>query len=195
MKDGEVAKALTSQEFADAKYYNRFSTLFFDAFMQQTAGLLQKQEIQVVLGIGQPEKMVLEQMKVLIPNALKKAKVKQKNFILRLERRSDIEAWQNTGCKIPILYHPVPGKRNDEELEQYYQDAVAYCKSHKIKRISVSPDHCNESIVKLCKAQDMKLYVFTSFRGAGMVDALKMGADYVSNHYYDVDYMKRLTQS
>lgn len=195
VKEGESAKALTAQEFSEAKYYNRFPTLFFEEFLQQTARLFQKKEICVVLGIGQPEKAILEKMKVLIPEALKNAKIKPKNFILRLERRSDIEAWQQAGCKMPILYHPVPGKRTEEELIRYYQDAVAYCKTHKIDRISVNPDHCNERIVNLCKAEGMKLYVFTSFRGVGMADALKMGADFVSNHYYAVDYMRRLTQS
>lgn len=194
VKEGEKPEALTSQEFAESKYYNRFPTMSFKAFLREAAPLLQKGEIQVVIGMGQPDREVMEQMKVLIPAALENAAVKPKQFCLRLERRCDMEAWEQMGSKIPMIYHPVPGKKKEEELVAYYKDAISYCKTHKIKRISVSPDNCQEAIVRLCKEAGMKIYVFTSFRGAGMVDALKLGADYVSNHYYHVEYMERLTK-
>lgn len=194
LKEGEAPMALTAQEFAEAKYYNRFPTLFFEDFLQQTASLLRK-KIQVVIAIGQPDGEILDQMKVLIPEALERAGIKPNRFLLRLERRSDIAAMKRAKCKIPMIYHPVPGKKSEEEMYCYYQDVVNYCKANKISRISLSPDCCREAIVKLCKEEGMKVYVFTSFRGVAMVDALKTGADLVSNHYYHVEYMRRLTQS
>lgn len=194
LAEGEKAKALTAQEFADCKYYNRFSTLSFADFLKQVTPLLKQKEIQVVLGIGRPSKETLQKMAVAIPALLQQYGLKQTQFKLRLERKTDILFFQEAGFTMDLIYYVVCAEESTEKLPEICREAVAFCKSRNIRYLALSPVNCRKEIMDICKKASIDVYVFTCSKSGQMLEALKQGAYMVGSHYYGVDHMQRLTQ-
>lgn len=194
LAEGEAPKAMTAKEFAQCKYYNRFSTMSFEGFLKQAAPLLKEKEIRVVLSIGLPSKDILQKMAIGILKLLQQYGLDQSQFGLRLERKNDISFFQEAGFTMDLIYYMVCVEESTEKLAAICRDAVAFCKSKNVRSLALSPANCRTEIMDICKKNSMDVYVFTYFQTGKMIDALRLGAHRVSNHYYGIDYMQRLTQ-
>lgn len=192
---GEAPKAMAAKEFSECKYYNRFSTLSFEGFLKQTAPHLKEKKIEVVLSIGCPSKDIMQKMAVAIPQLLQQYGLAQTQFKLRLERKNDILFFKEAAFTMDFIYYMVCIENSTEKLAEICRDAVAFCQSQNVRCLALSPANCRAEIVDICKKASIDVYLFTSFKVGEMVNALNLGAHMVSNHYYGVDYVQRLTQA
>lgn len=194
IKDGEKPQPLSLKEFQKSKYYNRFETMSFEQFISSASEFLKKVNEKVVLAVGCPGREDFERMIEEVKKAIERYQISPNKFMIRLEKKGDIEYFMKKDIKMDIVYHVADPKATPEKAVEACQNALEYCRSKKIKYISMNPDLYTAEIAAICSQYAVKVCVFTCTKTERIINAIQQGASLVGSHYYDVKYLKRLTR-
>ncbi len=186
-------KALSFEEFSNAQYYNRISTMNFEEFAQIVSR--EKQAVKIILGVGQPSKTNFDKISKQLLSAMERYSLDPSRFLIRLEREEDIAFFKSKGLPIEIVYYVVGGKfTQTDTMEERCRKAIALCKTEKIEYISMNGDFYTDEIAATMAKASLKLCLFSYVRTDKIMRAIENGVFYVGSHYYDVQYLERLTQ-
>lgn len=193
VNEGDAQPALSDDQFLRCKYYNRFRPLTFETFLCKCARMLREKKLKVILSVGKPSEKdltdIVNRLKVLMTNY----RLPNKCFMLRLERKKDIEMVREAKLPVEIIYHLVDGKHADN-LTEYYQSSIKYCKSHKIKFLTARVSLYTPELPKLAGEQGIKTGVFSYVLSDKIIDAIHDGAALVGSNFYSVEYLDKLTK-
>ena len=89
------------------------------------------------------------------------------------------------------MYHLAP---KDDDWEEKCKKDLAWCKKNKVRYVSLNLRHYEGEIPALIKQYPVRLYVFTCVKTERMEGLIREGVAFVGSRYYDVAYIKRLTQ-
>lgn len=183
---------LDYDEFMNLKYHNRFSPIDFDEFLS----IIKNKTIrEIVLSVGCPSEKDLIDMINIIKTAIESNQIDISSFILRLERRQDIEIVKEMLSNIRIMYYYVPPKEirglNDSVMKGY-NEALDYCKDNYIEYIAVGRVNYFKDMIWRAKKEGIKITVFTDSKADTIIETIEAGADLVSSEHYDANYLKQL---
>lgn len=193
LKDAENVYPLESDEFLQCRYYNRFSTMSFDTFAKSFSEASADKKLKLIIAIGRPKEEEQERIFNLLEEGLKKYEIKLENVYIRLEQKRDVDYAGQRKSGYKIIYHMVNPNKSPEETAECIKNALKYCKSRKIKLISMHHDLYTDEVVGLCKEAKIKFCSFTGVQTTKIIRGIKNGAEFVGSHYYDVEYLNRLT--
>lgn len=194
MANSEKVTSIKLSEFENCKYYNRFDTMTFDTLLKLARNSLNFSKIKLVLSFGRPSKKVFEKLMSKITYALKRNLLSTKNIYLRLESKQDIEYVKASYPKFNIIYHTVDNHISKEETLSTLEDALKYCKEQSIKYLYMNHKEYTKEFDKLCKEYGVHYYCSACTMTQTVIESIKNGAYFVPSHYYDVDYITRLTR-
>ncbi len=193
LKEDETPCPLSAESFSQCKYYYRIPTLTFDRFMSEATPLLREKKIRLLVSIGKPKQPDLEKMLAILAEMPKKQGIPSEQVMLRLEQKKAIEYALQINFQLPLVFHMEKKDETPEQLYKRCRDTLQFCQKYGIGFISMNPDIFSREIGALCKKYGIKPWVFTCTRTDRIIEALNSGADMVGSHYYDVNYLKRLT--
>lgn len=193
VNEGNAQPALSDDQFLRCKYYNRFRPLTFETFLCKSARMLREKKLKVILSVGKPSEKdftdIINRLQVLMKNY----RLPDKCFMLRLERKKDIEMVRNAKLPVEIIYHLVDDKQV-ENLQEYHQTSIKYCKGHKIKFLSVKGSLYTPQLPKMASEQNIKIGVFSYILTDNIINAIHDGAALIGSHLYSVEYLDKLTK-
>lgn len=190
----EPVQPITAEEFLDHTYYNRFTPMTFQMLIQEMLTADLQEDFTLLCYIGKPDEeglaCILEQMAPLLANP----RFRRENFILRLETRASVEYAQTLNLNAQLAYHfttkeTAPGKQAEKA-----RAAAEYCISHKVPFLTMREGLWHKDTAKVCMDAGIKAIPCSYNKLGDAMEALKLGAAYVGNHYYTVDYAKKLTK-
>lgn len=193
VNEGDAQPAMSDDQFLRCKYYNRFRPLTFETLLCKCARMLREKKVKVLLSVGKPSEKdlndIVNRLKVLMTNY----RLPDKCFMLRLERKKDIELVRAAKLPVDIIYHIADTKQADN-LQEYYQSSIKYCKSHKIKFLTTRVSLYTPDLPKLAGEQGIKTGVFSYVLSDKIIGAIEDGAALVGSYFYSVDYLDKLTK-
>ncbi len=194
MANSEKVTSIKLSEFENCKYYNRFDTMTFDTLIKLARTGLNFNKIKLVLSFGRPSEKVFKKLMSKISSAIKRNLVSTKNIYLRLESKDDVAFVKENYKNFNVIYHAVDSHNSDEETLTTLENALKYCKEQNIKYLYMNHKVYTKEFDTLCKAYGVLFYCSASTMTQTVIDSIKNGACFVPSHYYDVDYITRLTK-
>lgn len=191
--EDEKPRPLMAKEFEDCRYYNRIATATLDDFLRIAAEGIRSGELRIVVGIGRPSKADRPVMLELLRTALEEYALPAERFLLRLERKTDVEQVRKMQWNIPLMYWLSCPEAGPETAQDACREALALCREYDICHLAMSPETFRPEIAQLCRDAQVMSWVFSYRRTDRIIQALQDGADRVGSNYYDVSYMQRLT--
>ncbi len=186
----ELFPPLPLKDFLNAKYFHRFATMTFAQFLSKLQLAGRDAVDLVIVSVGRPAEEDLSQMLDAIEQAVASGALQKEKFLLRVERKTDVDAVRARGTELPLMLHLSPGKA--DWLESVGQD-LEYIKQEGISWLSMNIDNFSHPVSVLLREHPVKVCLFTAVKASRLTDAVERGADLVGSQYLDVDYMTRLT--
>ena len=190
----EKALPVSYDEFMKCKYYHRFNTLSLEQLFDLCHEHINSSDINMVLAVGRPKKEDFEKLLDQIKEQISKHSINTKNLFFRLEQKRDIDTFKKSSVKMNIIYHLVLKKMPEEETLKAFEEALSYCKDKKIKYIYFKLEMFTEEYAQLCEKYGVKFYTSPYVKTEKVIDCIKNGAHFVTSHYYEVDYLRKLTK-
>lgn len=194
MKNAEKATAISYNEFKSCKYYNRFDTMTIEELFSLAKKHLSRKRINLVLAFGRPTKKVFKLLISKIKQIIEEDKINTKNLYLRLEQERDVEYVKNSGLEVNIIYHIVDERSSEQATLATLENGLKYCKQQGIEHLYMNHNEYTQEFDALCKKYDVNYYSSACVFTQNVIDNIKHGAYFVPSHYYDVDYITRLTK-
>lgn len=194
MQYEENIKSIPFDEFINSKYYHRFSPMSLDELMCISQTYLNKHKINLVLSFGHPSTSKLKKILSELKECIKKYQIKTDNIYIRLEQEKDIEYYKNSKMKPQIIYHVVDKKQSYEDTLKTLQDALTYCNEQGIGILFMNHCEYTQEFAQLCAKHNVSYYTDSCEKTETIITNIKNGAHFVGSHFYDVDYLSRLTK-
>ncbi|MGN0518334.1 MAG: polysaccharide pyruvyl transferase family protein [Acutalibacteraceae bacterium] len=191
---GDFSKdGIPYDKFIKCKYFDQFSTMDFDTLLSEIKKLPEEKRDVLIVDIGKPNDEMKEELFKAVFNALENSGLPDDMFIIRLQRKRDIVALRELGCKYELMYSlPVIG--NELLADEEYKKTVAYCRKQKINMLYVTVDVYNREFAQLLRDNSIKACVFGCTRVEDVVNSVKYGARYVGGYYYGPGYINKLAK-
>ncbi len=193
-RNEENPKSIPFDEFKKCKYYNRFDTLSFEQLVSLYQKDFNRPDFKLFISVGKPSTKSFEKIFSQIKTAIEKYKIKENNIFLRLEQQDNIEYVRKENSPFNIVYHVVATDREPTAVVPVLKEGLEYCKSNNISYIFMNIYDYDKEYQKLCSQYGVKFYTDAAVKTENIINNIKNGAEFVSSHYYDVNYLKRLTR-
>lgn len=191
----EAEQPITADEFLAHNYYNRFTPMTFEMLIQEMLTADLPKDFTMLLYIGKPDEEGLACILEQIAPLLSHPKFRKENFILRLETRASVEYAQTKNLNAQIAYHFTTKETTTGKQAEKAKAAAEYCISHEVPFLTMREGLWHKGTAKVCQEAGIKVIPCSYNKLGDALEAIKLGATYVGNHYYTVDYAKKLTQN
>lgn len=184
---------LSYVDFIRQKYYSHFEACDFSQLIGEISNH-SKKKLSLVLDIGKPSRPdfdeMLSQFSQTLPQIL--ASNKKLTVYVRVQRKTDAEAFINSKLKIRLIYLLPDRKGDGEDYGKICRDTCEFCKNKKISVVSMSDKVFSEEVSRLLSEYGLSACIFTYTNTEDIQKAISMGALFVGSCYYSPEYMKRL---
>lgn len=191
-EEEELTKPISSEEFLSRTYYNRLTPITFEMLMKELAASNLPKDFVLLLYIGKPDEEGLACMLGQMMPLLCAPGFSKENFILRLETRASIEYAKTLPLNAQLAYHFTTGETNRERQAEKARAAAEYCASQGITFLTMREGLWHKGTAKACRDAQIKAIPCSYNKLGDAMEALRLGASYVGNHYYTVDYARKL---
>lgn len=187
------AKGMSYKEFATARYYGTYKTASFADFTKALASHRHNQ-IQVILDVGRPSAKGFEAILIQLRSSLRYSRLREETFVLRVQRRQDVEAFKKTDLRCRLAYYlPAPEEDFGEPLREV-ADVAAYCRSRQISLVTMRPETFSPQVAAVLKENGLQSCLLSLTCVSDILEALQNGADLVGSVYTDVKTLTEITQ-
>lgn len=192
--EDENKKPVSSTAFLGSKYYNRFPTMTFEEFRQELSRTKLPEGFTLLLYIGKPGiKNLLRILEQLMP-LFSDPRLAGENLILRLETHEAVEQVKALNLNVQLAYHFTTDETDSEQQIKRLIDTIRYCKEQGVDFLTMAGSRWNPETARVCADANMKVIPCSYKKLGDTIQALKLGAAYVGNHYYTVNYAKNLIE-
>lgn len=171
--------------FMRCQMYGGYETMDAAQLLQSMQQLYasEDKEWNLILDIGRPKKEALAQIicEFQILLAPKTAYWKE-HVWMRLQSRYDVEAVQEAGLPVQVMYY-VPPKQKREENNLTLDSIGKYCKKKGIQRVSMPKEALDETVMNYLRKNKLKACVFSLNSYTEVLQAQEMGVDWIATSY------------
>lgn len=96
--------------------------------------------------------------------------------------------------KCVVCYHFTTDETDSEQQIKRLIDTIRYCKEQGVDFLTMAGSRWNPETARVCADANMKVIPCSYKKLGDTIQALKLGAAYVGNHYYTVNYAKNLIE-
>lgn len=180
----QYADGMDYGTFMGCRMYGHYRTM--DA--SQLLGQMRQQEggWKLVLDIGKPKKEVLTGMIEALRVLCDEGTEWEKHLFIRLQGKYDVEAVQEAGLPMQIMYY-VPPKQVRDEKNVTLDSIGKYCKKRQIQWVSMPKEALDGEVMAYLRKQKLKSCLFSYNRYTDVLEAMQMGVDWVATSYLTVD--------
>lgn len=180
------------QQYAEGMEYETFmhSRMYGDYETMDAAQLLTRMRQitgswRLILDIGKPKKEVLSELIHQLRMLCEDGVDWEEHLLIRLQSKYDVEAVQEAGLPMQIMYYIPPGTVREEK--GLTLDAIGkYCKKRRISWVSMPKEALDEEVMAYLRKQKLKSCLFSLNRYTDILQALELGVDWIATSYRTV---------
>lgn len=170
--------------FLECRMYGCYETMdagqLFARMRQETGAW------RLILDIGKPKKEILAAMIEQIRGLCGEEQGLEEHLMIRLQSKYDVEAVQEAGLPMQIMYY-VPPVQIREEKNITLESIGKYCKKRRIQWVSMPKEALDMEVMDYLHKQKLKTCLFSYNRYAEVLQAVEMGVDWIATSYLRVD--------
>ncbi len=110
------------------------------------------------------------------------------HLYIRVQSKYDVEAVQESGLPMQIMYY-IPPKQRREEKNLSLDSIGKYCKKRKIQWLSMPKEALDDEVTAFLKKEKLKSCLFSYNSYTEVSQALEMGIDWVGTSYLSPEQM------
>ncbi len=174
--------AMDYDTFLSCRMYGTFPTMDVKHLLQR---LCQQQgDWKLILDIGKPKKETLADMIGQL-QLLDQQDRLNGHLLIRLQSKYDVEAVQEAGLPMQIMYY-IPPKQVREEKNITLDAIGKYCKKRGITWVSMPKEALDEEVMTALHKQKLKSCLFSYNRYTDVAQAMQLGVDWIATSYLSV---------
>lgn len=179
-------------EFRKCKYFSNYPTATLEEFFNKYKELSGKYSFKVIIDIGRPNKEKREVILTELKRAFEIQNIDKNNFIIRLQRKSDVESAKALDLQIEVMYYypSIAERKNDFSPKKL----INYCKAEGITRISMRAETYTNDVSKLLNKNEMQACVLSLTKLDDILNCIDRGAEFVGSGIYSPEYFRILTK-
>lgn len=180
----KYADGMDADTFLQCRMYGHYETM--DA--KRLFGRM-RQEIgdwKLILDMGKPKKEILAGMIEQLRELCGEETEMEKHLLVRLQSKYDVEAVQEAGLPMQVMYY-VPPKQVREEKHITLESIGRYCKKRRISWVSMPKETLDQEVMDFLHKQKLKSCLFSYNRYTDVLQALELGVDWIATSYLRVD--------
>jgi len=175
---------MDADAFLKCRLYGRYRTMDAEQLLgrmrQETGGW------KLILDIGKPNKAILADMIGQLRELCGEDPEMEKHLFLRLQGKYDVEAVQEAGLPVQIMYY-VPPKQVREQKNLTLESIGKYCKKRRIQWVSMPKEALDQEVMDFLHKQKLKSCLFSYNRYTDVLQAAELGVDWIATSYLRVD--------
>lgn len=178
------------EDFKKCKYYGLYETADFEELI---AEIEKKKNLTIILDIGKPKKVDLEQIIKELNSILCDKLELRKRIIIRLQRKYDVSRFKEAGMSYRLAYY-VPTAQIREQQKLTLQSIAKFCEKNEINLVTMSKEAFSEEVVSVMHKYKIRVCVFTYNTYSEIKEAISIGADLVGTHFINVNMLENLVK-
>lgn len=185
-------QGMDADTFLQCRMYGCYETMdaerLFGWLRQETGNW------KLILDIGKPKKEILADMIGQLQRLCGEDPEMEKHLLIRLQSKYDVEAVQEAGLPMQIMYY-VPPKQIREEKHLTLESIGKYCKKRGIQWVSMPKETLDQEVMDFLHKQKLKSCLFSYNRYTDVLQALELGVDWIATSYLRVDELAEWYES
>ena len=145
----------------------------------------------LILDIGKPSKIVLEQMISEMCRICTEREQLVKKLLIRVQSKYVLEQFAKADVKFCLAYY-IPTQEVCEKKDITPSKVATLCKKYKVKWVTMPKEALREEVVEELHGFNIKVCVFSFNTLTGIEEALDMGVDLVGTHHMSIKMLRKL---
>lgn len=180
---GLHADGMDYNTFMGCRMYGSFETMDARQLFERMQRMRQEDGgWKLILDIGKPDKETLADMIRKLHGLCSEQEDWKEHLVIRLQSKYDVEAVQEAGLPMQIMYY-VPPKLKREEKGLALESVGKYCKKRGIRQVSMPKEALDEEVMEYLKKEKLKACVFSFNSYSEVLKAAQMGVDWIGTSY------------
>lgn len=191
--DSFTSKGICVEYFKKLRYEQLYPTTTFEEVVALMARRYRFCNVSLLLDVGRPSQKDLQKMLKQLKALLLKYYMLPNRFVIRLQKRADVEAVQKSRIPWKIAYYLPKEEEVMGDSPHTATEVADFCAESGISMVTMTLSRCSTEVVDAMHKRGIRCCLMKCSKVEDILAALDNGVDLVCSVYADVQTLESLT--